>query len=129
MGRRCCLAGIERDKLPVLSAALKGTGEKSRAVKAALDVRALAELHPDLVIGDIDNLDVDALELVRQIRFVLPSCVIAIYSDDLRKSWGLECHMAGANCVLSKASTVGELTTGIADALSSGCYTDPRLVV
>ncbi len=128
MARRCCFAGIDRDKLPVLSAALKGAGEKGRATKAALDVRALARLQPDLMIGDIDGLEVDSLELVRQIRFVLPSCVIAIYSGDLHKSWALECHMAGANCILSKHSTVGELTLGLEDALSTGCFTDPRLV-
>ena len=113
MGRRCCLAGIERDKLPVLGAALKAAGEKGRTSKAGLDVREIARLHPDLLIADIDHLDVDGLELVRQIRFVLPSCVIAIYSENLHKAWALECHLAGANCILSKDSSVAELSAGL----------------
>jgi DNA-binding NarL/FixJ family response regulator len=71
---------------------------------------------------------VDKLELLRQIRFVLPSCVIVVYSGDSHRAWGLACHIAGANALLSKDSSKAELVEGLGDALASGCYTDPRFV-
>jgi DNA-binding NarL/FixJ family response regulator len=107
---------------------LKQSGEPSRAVVANLEVRALGKIHPDLLIGDVDHLAVDPLEILRQIRFVLPNCIIAVYSGDTRRSWGLACHLAGANCLLSKQSTQRQLSAGVHDAVDSGCYTDPRFV-
>ncbi len=127
MSRICALAGIDRAKLPLFTAIFKAMGETRPAVTSPLDVRALGRLHPDVLIGDLDHLDVDAMELLRQIRFVLPGCMIAIYGDDTHKAWGRACHMAGANGVLSKRSTQTELTNGITNALATGCFTDPRV--
>ncbi len=126
MDRICCLAGIDRAILPLLSDVLKQSGESTRAVVAKLEVRALGKLHPDLLIGDVDDLAVDPLEILRQIRFVLPNCLIAVYSGDSHRAWGRACHLAGANCLLSKKSTTHELSAGVHDAVKSGCYTDPR---
>jgi two-component system response regulator DesR len=128
MPRICCIAGIDEAVTPVLTAVLEAAGETTRPLVAALDVRALGKLRPDLLIADIDRLTVDPLELVRQIRFVLPSCAIALYTGDGRQAWTLACHMAGANGLLSKSSSEEELANGIRDVLASGCYTDPRFV-
>jgi len=128
MARICCLAGIDRAAVPKLGALLKAVGETRPAVRAALAVRELGDIRPDLLIADIDGLAVDALELLRQIRFVLPSCVIVVYSGDAHRAWGLACHNAGANAMLSKDSSKAELVEGLGDALASGCYTDPRFV-
>jgi DNA-binding NarL/FixJ family response regulator len=126
MARICALAGIDDTGVPLLTAVLTAAGEQRRPIPTALDVRELGHLHPDVMIGDIDHVDVDPMELVRQLRFVLPSCTIAIYSDHTQRSWGLACHLAGANCLLSKQSTRAELSAGLADALATGCFTDPR---
>jgi DNA-binding NarL/FixJ family response regulator len=126
MPRICALAGIDGDAVPLLTAALKGAGEKRPPVETALDVRVLGEMRPDVLIGDLDGLTIDPLELLRQIRFVLPTCTIAVFSGDHRRTWGAACHMAGANCLLSKSSTLIELTAGLRDAVGSGCFTDPR---
>jgi len=128
MARICCLAGIDRAAARKLGAVLKAVGETQPAVPSALAVRELGAIRPDLLIADIDGLAVDALELLRQIRFVLPSCVIVIYSGDSHRTWGLACHTAGANAMLSKDSSKAELVEGLGDALASGCYTDPRFV-
>ena len=128
MARICCLAGIDPPDLPRLRAILKRAGETSRAVTVALDVRSVGPVRPNLLIGDFDPCAVDALELLRQIRFVLPSCVIAVFSADLHQAWGLACHLAGANCLLSKSSSNAELAAGLAGAVESGCFTDPRIV-
>jgi DNA-binding NarL/FixJ family response regulator len=126
MPRICVLAGIDGAALPILAAALKGAGEKSRPIETELDVRAIGHLRPDVLIGDVDGIDIDPLELLRQIRFVLPSCIIAVYSNDHHRKWGAACHMAGVNALLSKSSTAAELTAGLEGAMESGCYTDPR---
>jgi DNA-binding NarL/FixJ family response regulator len=126
MARICCLAAIDPDKTQLLSAALKGAGEPSLAVLAGLDVAALNELGPSVLIADLDWILVDQLEMLRQLRFVLPDCLIAVYTELASARWAHDCHLAGANCLLSKASTESELITGLRHAIASGCYTDPR---
>ena len=128
MARTCCFAGIDRDGRAILTAVLKRAGEKRRPVISKLDVRELGEIRPDLLICDLDALTIDKLECLRQVRFVLPSSAIAVYTSDAQQSWGLACHLAGASCLLSKASTETELSDGLRDSLVSGCYTDPRIV-
>jgi DNA-binding NarL/FixJ family response regulator len=63
---------------------------------------------------------------LRQIRFVLPECVIAVYTGIMTRAWSLGCHLAGANCLLAKKSLKSELSAGLRDALEDGCFTDPR---
>lgn len=126
MARICCFAGIEETVVPMLSRVLEEAGEKPLATLARLDVSELGKLVPALLICDVDAVAIDALELLRQIRFVLPDCVIAVYSGDLQRTWGLACHLAGANCLLSKGSNERRLSKGLREALRSGCYTDPR---
>ncbi len=128
VARICCLAGMDRAGLTKLRAVLREAGETRRPIVGGVDVRELGRIRPDLLICDLDALTVDKLECLRQVRFVLPSCAIAVYSSDAQRSWGLACHLAGATCMLSKASTQTELSDGLLDALASGCYTDPRFV-
>ncbi|HEV3092584.1 MAG TPA: hypothetical protein VGX91_14165 [Candidatus Cybelea sp.] len=126
MARLCCLAAVDPKDVPLLVGALKGAGESGHAVVAGLDVAALARLAPDLLVADIDGLKVDALEALRQVRFVLPECVIVIYTAAVKISWSRACHLAGANCMLSKESHESELTNGLRRALKTGCFTDPH---
>jgi DNA-binding NarL/FixJ family response regulator len=128
MAEISCLAGIDRSMLPMLTAALKASGETRRPVRSALNVRDIGRVHPELLVADIDGLAVDPLELIRQIRFVLPTCVIVVVSAERRREWALACHLAGVNGVVSKSSTKAEVVEGLADARASGCYTDPRFV-
>ena len=107
-------------------AAFKAAGIPARASLARLDVTELGKLAPSLLVCDVDECTVDPLELLRQIRFVLPESMIAVYTGDVDRSWGLACHLAGANCLLSKESDEPSLTMGLRGALESGCYTDPR---
>ncbi len=93
-----------------------------------LDVRALGNLQPDLLLVDLDGLAVDPLERLRQLRFVLPNCVIAVISFDDRRSWALAAHKAGANAMLSADAPDADIAAGLNDAVISGCFTDPRFV-
>jgi DNA-binding NarL/FixJ family response regulator len=121
----CCLAGIHRSAVPLLSAVLRAAGLSPLATIARLDVTELGKLAPDLLVCDVDELDVDRLEFLRRIRFVLPGCLIAVYTGVMKRPWGLQCHLAGANCLLSKGSDEAALSLGVRDTLLSGCYTDP----
>jgi DNA-binding NarL/FixJ family response regulator len=122
------LAGIDHLGRTILGTVLTQIGETGLPVVAPLGVRELGNIRPDLLICDLDALTVDKLESLRQIRFVLPACPIAVYTSDIHRSWGVACHLAGATCMLSKASSESELRNGLLDALASGCYTDPRIV-
>lgn len=110
----------------MFSAVFKTVGEPSLPKLARLDVSELGRLAPRLLICDVDHLDADPLELMRQIRFVLPDCVIAIFTGVMDRAWGFACHLAGANCLLSKDSDQQLLSEGVRAALETGCYTDPR---
>jgi DNA-binding NarL/FixJ family response regulator len=126
MARTCCLAALDPADVPLLSAALEGAGELALHIRTDLDVGELRRLRPDILIVDVDRLDADPLEMLRQLRFVLPECTMAVYTAVTTPNWGRACHMAGANCLLSKASRQSELVSGLRSVMRSGCYTDPR---
>lgn len=128
MARVCCLAAIHPENTHLLGSALKDAGESGCTIASRLDVATLGKLSPDVLIIDIDQLEVDPLEVLRQLRFVLPECIIAIHTASGASSWGRACHLAGANCVLSKRSDQSQLATGLRRVLQTGCFTDPRLV-
>src|SRR5579863_2973271 len=113
MARVCCLADMDSEATQLLGRALKGAGESGYTLVAALDVAALGRLAPDILVADIDHLKVDSLEALRQLRFVLPECIIVVYTAGVGSSWGRSCHLAGATCVLSKESNESQLTTGL----------------
>jgi DNA-binding NarL/FixJ family response regulator len=125
MARTCCLAGMDFAVMPLFVAALKGAGAPALTTVARLDVSELGRLSPELLVCDVDGLDVDSLELLRRIRFVLPDCVIAVYTGVVERTWGRACHLAGANCLLSKESNEQQLSAGLSGALLSGSYTEP----
>jgi DNA-binding NarL/FixJ family response regulator len=126
MARICCLAGIDEAMVPMFSAVFKAAGESPLATLARLDVPELGRLLPDLLVCDVDATEKDPLELLRQIRFVLPDCLIAVYTSVTERTWLVACHLAGANCLLSRESDERQLSTGLRLALRHGCYTDPR---
>jgi DNA-binding NarL/FixJ family response regulator len=127
MSRTSCLAGVEDDKVEMLERVLRDTGAPHPAhVERRLSVSTLGALSPDLLLCDIDGSDVDSLELLRRLRFVLPGCIITIYTGLRNGPWALACHLAGASCLLSKDSSEAELRTGLSEGLRTGCFTDPR---
>ncbi len=110
----------------MFKAVLRKAGAPSLVTVTPLDVTSLGRLAPELLVCDIDASEVDSLELLRRIRFVLPGCTIAVYTANAARTWGVACHLAGANCLLSKESDAGELSEGLRAAIGSGCFTDPR---
>jgi DNA-binding NarL/FixJ family response regulator len=105
MARVSCLAGLARDTLALFTKVLKAAGFPEPAVVARLDVVELGNLKPDVLICDVDNLRVDALEFLRQLRFVVPDCIIVVYTAVMTRARSVECHLAGANGLLAASST------------------------
>jgi two-component system, NarL family, response regulator DesR len=128
MARVCCLAAVDPKDIPLLGAVLKDAGELGLTIVGHLDVAALRKLAPDVLVADIDRQKADPLETLRQLRFVLPECVIVVYTGAARPAWGRACHLAGASCVLSKESHKPLLVSGLRRAIETGCFTDPRFV-
>jgi len=112
----------------MLTAVLKRAGVPLATNLARLNVVELGELKPGLLVCDVDGLEVDSLELLRQLRFVLPGCIIVVYTAMMKRTWSVECHLAGANGLLAKDSTEAELVAGLRLAVRNGCFTDPRFV-
>jgi len=112
----------------MLRTALRAAGVAEVASYADLSVSGLGTLEPDLLVCDLDRLDVDRLEFLRRVRFVLPECLIAVYTADLHRIWSRACHLAGANCLLAKASSENDVAMGVRQTLRSGCFTDRRFV-
>jgi hypothetical protein len=119
------LAGIETAALPQLITSVTLIGSSEPVVFAGIDVPALGALEPDLVVMNVDAIVVDPLESIRMTRFVLQSSIIAVYTGRLGHSWGLACHLAGANCVLSNQAGDDRTTLGLLHGMRSGCFTDP----
>ena len=122
---RSYLAGNRAAWIPLLTTSLLSSGFAFPVIAERINVTELGLAAPRVVVLDIDDLNIDPLELLRMIRFVLPACIIAVYSGTLRQDWSLACHLAGANCVLSKSSDEAEIVAGFRQALVSGCFTDP----
>lgn len=105
---------------------LDRAGYGASQAMAQLSITHVAEAAPSFLLIDFQNLDIDELETLRQVRFVLPQCIIAVYSEKPVQSWALKCHLAGANCMLAKDSSEKSVADGIRLATVGGCYTDPN---
>jgi DNA-binding NarL/FixJ family response regulator len=127
MARTTALAGIAPETVALFRLVVKRAKAPPLIVTARADVVALRAISPDLLICDLDSHETDPLETLRQLRFVLPQCVIVLYTLNTKRSWGVGAHSAGANGVLSKKSSESELAVGLKLAMSDGCFTDPRL--
>lgn len=120
-----CLARVDPAGVELLAPALAKLGRMLPVILPHIKVTEVAKLVPDVLVVDIDQLAKDALETLRMLRFVLPACMIAVYTDVLTDKWALDCHTSGANCLLSKASDRTHLALGLRRSLRSGCFTDP----
>lgn len=127
MAYACCLIGVAPENVSRLTVALGSALTDTDPTIALLDVPDIAMLNraaPDLLVLDVDQLKTDALEALRQLRFVLPDCVVVVYAGGAVGSFARACHNAGANCVLSKFSNEAQVTAGLRHALRTGCFTD-----
>jgi DNA-binding NarL/FixJ family response regulator len=127
MPRVCCLADLPPDAVTLFVNVLKKAGAPMLAAVQRINVAEIGKLAPAVLVCDLDALPTDPFEMLRQLRFVLADCVLIVYTGSEKRDFGLQCHLAGANGVLSKGSTLDQLAAGLRASLRSGCFTDPRL--
>ena len=90
-------------------------------------VAKIAQHAPQAILVDLDSIQTDGLECVRQLRFVLPQCTIVVVLSDSSESLAAQCHLAGASGVLSRNS-MPRMLAGLRRAARHGCYTDPSFI-
>jgi DNA-binding NarL/FixJ family response regulator len=123
--KKSAVVSGDRNATEVLSRVLRRAGFDAPICSLTVSVSALARYAPHVVMIDFDHLCGDQLESVRQIRFVLPNCAIAVVSSNFKSEWARTCHFAGASGVISGSGTSIHMTAGLQRATLTGCYTDP----
>lgn len=126
MPRISCLARIDREPVGLFLAVLAASGVPAEAIVSRINVAELGKLAPAVLVCDLDDVESDPLEMLRQLRFVLPGCIIVVYTMTMKRAWAVECHLAGASGIISKDSSEAQLARGMRSALRNGCFTDPR---
>ena len=121
---RSCVAGIDPASQPLLITSLKLIGSSEPVVMSEIDVTAIGELEPELLVMNVDALTTDPFETIRMTRFLLRSSIIAIFTARLDQSWSLSCHLAGASCLLSSGNGTDRTALGLLHAIRGGCFTD-----
>jgi DNA-binding NarL/FixJ family response regulator len=122
---RCAVISCDTNVANVFSDVLMKAGYDRPNRSENLGVAKLATYGPSVLMIDFDHFRFDKLESIRQLRFVLPDSAITVVSSNLKRSWARQCHMAGANGVLSSQRDEQGLLAGLQRAVSTGCYTDP----
>jgi DNA-binding NarL/FixJ family response regulator len=103
--------------------------EAGFSVVLSLETLSLDELgrnEPMVIFIDIDFIEVDPINALRQVRSVVPNATICAYNGRTDEGWAAACSRAGANCVISKSASPPEIVAGIQRALRVGAYVDRR---
>ncbi len=124
--KRCAVLSFDKDAAIELGNVLVQAGYDRPQHSREVRVASLREYEPQVLVVDFDHLHSDKLESIRQLRFVLPECAIAVVSSNFEDDWARRCHMAGANGVLSSRSAPHRMAAALRCADSTGCYTDPE---
>jgi DNA-binding NarL/FixJ family response regulator len=119
---------IEPQRLfaPFLTQVLSEAGFSVIISLETLSLDELGRNEPTVVFIDIDFIDVDPINALRQTRQVVPNATICAYTGNTEEGWSAACIRAGANCVVSKSAVPSEIVAGIQRALRLGSYVDPR---
>ena len=80
------------------------------------------KLGPDLVIVDIMVPSLNGLEIVRQLRKALPRCKLLVFSGYSTRDRVQAALKAGANGIVHKSATIGELEEGIRRVMAGEAY-------
>lgn len=103
---------------------MKVVGQAATASEGLAEAK---DVHPDIVLVDLNLPDRDGPELIAALREAIPEAklvVVSGYDDDYRVAEALR---AGAHGYLVKTSTLSELIDGIRTAASGGTPLSARL--
>ncbi len=123
--KKSAVLGYDKHVARLCIEALLEVGYDRAEWSADLSVAELGKHDPKVLIIDSDHMRSDKLESIRQVRFVLPDCLIAVVSSDLSRAWARKCHMAGSNGVFPSGQSASRTAAGLRRADVTGCFTDP----
>jgi len=83
------------------------------------------QLHPDLVILDLELPDIKGLEILRQINIRYPEICIIVLSMHAKEAYVVEALQNGAGAYILKGSDTGDLVTAVRQAMTGNRYLSP----
>jgi DNA-binding NarL/FixJ family response regulator len=119
---------IEPQRLfaPFLTQVFSEAGFSVVTSQETLSLDELGRNEPMVVFIDIDFIEVDPINALRQIRNVVPNATVCAYTGRPDVGWAAACTRAGANCIISKSAAPAEIVAGIQRALRVGAFVDRR---
>ncbi len=99
-------------------------GEAGSAAEA---VRAARTCAPDVALLDITRPDLSGIQVVRDLRAILPGLSILMVSMHTKVDYIVEAVRAGANGYLTKDAAAGRLLEGLRCVAGGGFYLDPAI--
>lgn len=100
-------------------------GEASTGAEA---VSLCADLHPDVVLMDLQMPEMSGLDAIRIIRRDHPDIIILVLTVSEDEKTILQAINAGAAGYLSKQSGLAEITQGLQSVIKGGSYLSPSIV-
>lgn len=102
--------------VPYLSAVLETAEMRVVRVATYLDVDDIRRTSPEALFVDTDFLEIDPAEAVSAMRAALPRAFICAYTEGEGASRADRLRYAGANVVLSKRLSPGEVADNLREA-------------
>ena len=112
-GLRSLLAGVPN---------LEVVGEAANGLEA---IRAVGNLHPDLVLMDLSMPKMDGLDAIAEIKNTCPECRVLVLTVHKAEEYIFSALKAGANGYLLKDATHQELKVAIENVLAGKTYLSP----
>lgn len=111
-------------RLVELVPGFKVCGEASSSSEA---MASIPEMMPDLIITDISLPDRNGLELIKDLRAVLPSLQILVFSMHDETLYAERCIKAGAKGYLMKGAKTPMLFEAVEQVAAGKVYLSPRM--
>lgn len=90
-------------------------------------LRRAAEAHPQIVLMDITMPGMDGLESTRQLKTLMPECLVLALTVHEDKQYFMEMMGAGASGYITKQAAADELVAGIRAVAAGNVYLQPAL--
>lgn len=118
------VAIIEPQRLfaPYLAQMLSEAGFSIVTSLDSLELDEVGRVEPAIVFADVDFIEGDAADAIRQLRVAAPEATICAYTGHSDAWWCGVYARAGANCIISKAASPAEIIDGLAQALQVGMF-------
>lgn len=111
MATICCLVGASSEGVFHLVTAFATVAPEMEINVALFDVEMLEALSPQIIVIDTDSMKSEPLEALRQLRAVLPQCVLLAFATSADAASNFQ--RAGATAIILKSSTDAEVEAAL----------------